>query len=370
MMWLVLSVLPLQADNLENPLKGVSQSWSFRSEGRNAPGLRASRLQLTRDYSWEIGRRGKLAISMPFQSIHSQVGTTKAKALGLRDTQVSYDLETQSSALQDRTGFWQLLLNLPTGLRKLNQEQTRAVSALGTVVAQGVINPQFGNGWGGGVRRRWERRTGTSRSIFYLGFQSQGSYVLTEFPGSRSAQGGQTQFLLGGSLQKEQGSRSWNLGLDALIYRSSYIETNGIRTEVSSNPELLLNADLRKQLAPRVATRWELSYQVRDRQDSRQPGFFLAQQTLKLGDIFKWEALLERSLTPDRNLLLGLSGQRTFGSTGQQPGTSDFSSNEVFARFGLENTSPRGQGLVFTGDVGLTPASRDWIFSLRFYRSF
>lgn len=357
------------ADNLDTPERGVRFSTSMRTEGKDSGGIDVDRWLITTGWDWESGRRENISLRIPYQVISSTAPAGSADARGFQDASLNYSFAARDLAHAGRSTRWSVDLNLPIGKEGLNAEEGTAFGRLGAA-AVGFLNPQFTRGFGAGVRHTWNRVQGTSRSSFFLAYNFATSYTLNDAPGNRVDNSGVDTWRAGWNRSFEKETRTFNVGAQVIGFGDSTTTTNGVATEVDSDPNLLLSFRTVNRRTDRYATNVGFTYQFRDAQDSLQPGIGVNPTSIELGDRLFWDATIERSDSPQATWRWGLSGQTTFASERGGAKVAGSDAHEAFARVGYRRTQVRGGALDLVLDVGLTSDARDYSLGATYSRGF
>lgn len=358
------------ADNIDTAARGVYKSFDVLLEGKNQGTTDVDRLQVTGTYLWELGRRGELKIVLPWQRINATTGAAENSATGFKDMTMTYDFAVRDLSRSGVKGRWQVAANIPTGIDGLNASETAAVTALAGA-ADGFLNPQFGRGFELGVKHFWTHQRGTTQTEYYLGTNQAGGYQVARFAGNQTSTDGIDTYLFGVSRQSTKGRRTWDIGLDAIIFSDTEIVANGTLTETDSDPNYLIRANLSLKHSDRITGRYGFTYQMRDAQDSLQPGIAInPTQNLELGDRIFWNAYVEKKINVHSFWTFGLVGLNTMGATLNNAAVANSSRNEMFTRVGYTRNRDNGAGWSLTTDVGMTGDSRDYSFMGRYFRQF
>ncbi|NUP99988.1 MAG: hypothetical protein HUU35_09050 [Armatimonadetes bacterium] len=358
------------ADNLDTPTPKVEQSFELKYEARDTAAADLDRFVFTTSYRWETGRRGSLAVVLPYQRIEvDPVGAPELSAHGLMDMSVSYTFNVRDLNRRGTSAHWELRGNVPMGKATLDGNEFAALNAL-NASAEGFINPQFGRGAGLGVFHHWASQHGTRKTNWYLGGTWNGSYQISDAPGFDRSNSGIDTYEAGVGWQIEKGRRVWDLGLDIVGFRESETVTNGVRTVIDSDPNYTFRAGLALNHTDRITSNFRLTYQDRDVQDSSQPGVLVNPASVELGDRIFWEAFIERRNNVHDKWILGTVGLRTMGAHQGGIDLPGSDRHEEFARLGYDRSGDNGRGWSITSDFGLSSDARDLVTVARFYRKF
>lgn len=348
--------------------RGVSHVFSVTNASRNFGGTDVDRWQVQSNWTWKTGRRETVSLLIPYQDIQVKTGGTKVDASGLQDASLSWDFRVRerSGGMSTR---WQFRSNLPIGQTGLSATEAAAVNGLAGA-SPGFLNPQFGRGFGGGFRHYWTTTKGNSQSEWYAGFQLQGSYDLIDAPGNKVENEGVDSYVVGYKRSWKNGRTERTAGLDILFFGDSETRTNGVATELDSDPNYIFKFDTRRQRSDSWSWRYGVTYQVRDSQDAFNPGIVGSNTVTDLGDRFFWHLLAENQRTPYAKWIFGLTGLRTQGTKVAGVDQAGSDRGEVYVRVGHDRTSAQGNGWNVTLDVGTTGDSRDHSLTAAYTRQF
>lgn len=354
----------------------VSQGLDVQVSGRDSGGREVDRVQVNASYSWSTGRRGKLSVLLPWQTVDTKVGGLSSSVSGLKDATVTYEFGNRESS-GGQASHWQLNLNLPTGKDSLGASEFTAAQNLGAS-ADGFLAPQFGRGFAAGLRRYWTRTRGNVDTEWYVGYQEETQYTVAEFAGTVIENSGVDQYLAGVNRSWEKGRLDFRLGLAVIAFDTSQTITNGAGRRVESDPNYILSAEMNQAHTDRIRSRYQLTYQIRDVQDTLSPGVLNNLNSVELGDRLFFSWVLERADNSNARWQLGFSGLNSERSKnlaslnpaapiGPIPGSSR---TELYGRLNYERDLANN-GLWNVGtDIGLNSDARDYVIRTAYSRQF
>lgn len=348
----------------------VTQGISVTVSGRESGNREVDRVEVNADYTWQTGRRERLSVRLPWQSIDSSAPGVSNSASGLKDATLKYDFGVREPGEGGIASRWQFTANIPTGKDGLTQNEFAAVSAL-SGSANSFLAPQFGRGFGAGFRRYWTKATGNAQMEWYVGFQKEGDYTLLDTPATRIENSGVDQYVAGISRNWSQGDQDWNVGLDVIATGTALTETNGVGTRVESDPNYVFKLGKTRKFGENINSRLNLTYQLRDSQDSFSPGVLVNLGNNDLGDRFFWSWMFEREDASNSVWSLGTTGMNTSHTENAAGQTVAGSARlEIYGSLGYRRNLDNGGAFNFKTDIGLNSDARDYAVSAAYSRSF
>lgn len=354
----------------------VKQSISVAVSGRDSAGTEVDRYQVTANYTWETGRRGSLSVHLPWQSVSTKTNGVSNSASGLMDAGVTFQFG-KSEGGQGQSSYWAINLNLPVGKDSLGASELAAVTAL-NASAESFLAPQFGRGFAAGIQKYWSKERGNAKLSWYLGYQEESSYKVAEFAGTVIENSGIDTYRAGISRNWSQGRLDFKLGLDVIAFDSSQTLTNGVGTKRESDPNYILSLGVNQAHTDRIKSQYQLTYQIRDKQDSLSPGIVNNLRSFELGNrlFFAWHLI--KSNTPNAQWRFGFSGVNSEANKqvatlvpttpiGQLGGTTrtEFSGSIGYTR-NLPNNGAWDVGTM----IGISSDAPDYVFRTGYSRKF
>jgi hypothetical protein len=373
---MALGVLAAPGYSQENAYQetGSNRPSSYRDvqvvfEGRDDKGLDVSRVQFITNWNWDVGRRNKLSITAPYQSIStSQTGGLDADLSGLKDFQLTYSFAPKDMEEDGISTNWELWMNLPFGSEGLDQEETLAMTRL-RVSADSFLNPQPSRGFGVGIGYLWTVTKGRRSTDFFARTRFMGSYDVQDQPGTKVSSSGVDTYHLGFSQTMEQEKVTHNYGLQVIFFGDTSTTINGVSSNSDSDPNYLFHYEMVKEVNENISAKLRLFYQIRASQDTLQPGLF-ATNSLDLGNRFIYNLTFNKKSSEYASWLFGFNGYSTASSSLNGVTTAGTSYNELYGRIGYVRNSESGRGWSITTDIGLNDDARDYAVAAKWFRNF
>jgi len=316
-----------------------------------------SRYQLWTDWSWEVDRRSRLSMKVPYASVSAKYGGAKYNAESIGDVQVNWNRDIRQAEVGRPGSRMYFGLNLPTGRSELNAEEAAAINAI-CAAAEGFENPELGRGaaatLGYGILTKSSPFASMEYSLLYTG---RASYHATPH-----VERGDRQNLTVSAVSTRNPTprRSVSWGVAGVAYSNEGFAIDGVPQPVAKiSPDVVVSYGQSYKTNPVRRSDFFLAYTHRGVQDFFAPDGTVTRD-VDLGDRGYFRLTFSQRHRPGSWFQYGAFGQYTAESKDNVTGDPVFNTERKEAALFLGHMLElRGYDKLKTNiQVGLTDDSR------------
>ena len=342
--------------------RGITRDFNLTYETRNTDTADIDRMMFSTQWSWELTRRSRLKVEVPFgtSSVKDKGTGASSNISGLKDIMLDYRLDTRKPE-GDRPGlFYRAKMNLPTGQATLNAEEQNVINAINDT-SEGFYNPEYGRGLALSLGAGLSMKQGGNGTLeISAGFNFRGEFD----PSDGISRDDADTFYLGiKSLRQVNPRKRVSWGFNALVFGNGEVtdKATGISASVNREPDFILSYAMYQEVNPGLKRDIVFVYTLRGEQDFVDAGGANVTPNTDLGDRMNLEFRLHKKLTPVSWLDYGISYMKTFDSS--VAGGPDLDTDRDDARLVVGTTRDMNSGFKLNGNLqfGLTDEARDLV---------